>query len=253
MTDTSARATSAPAASATAGSTRSVRRRRGRPEWLAPAGLIALSLVPMAAGAFRLTQLTTGGPVNAENARFFDSPIPVVAHIIGATVFLLLGALQFAPSLRRHRWHRLSGRVVAPAGLVAALSGMWMAVLYDLPASNGTALMVMRLVFGAGMAAGIVVAFLAIRRGDVRTHSAWMTRAYAIGLGAGTQVFTFLPWTLVFGAPDVATHAVLMGAGWVVNLAVAEVVIRRRAQGCSPRRVGRASRTEAASARAHLS
>ena len=38
------------------------------------------------------------------------------------------------------------------------------------------------------MAIAIVVAFLAIRRGDVRTHSAWMTRAYAIGLGAGTQV-----------------------------------------------------------------
>ena len=56
-----------------------------------------------------------------------------------------------------------------------------------------------------------------------------MTRAYAIGLGAGTQVFTFLPWTLVFGAPDEAMHAVLMGAGWVINLAVAEVVIRRRA------------------------
>ena len=57
-----------------------------------------------------------------------------------------------------------------------------------------------------------------------------MTRAYAIGLGAGTQVFTFLPWTLFFGRPDQAMHAVLMGAGWVINLAVAEVVIRRRAR-----------------------
>src|SRR4029453_15041294 len=76
----------------------------------------------------------------------------------------------------------------------------------------------------------IVVAFVAIRRGDVATHSAWMTRAYAIGLGAGTQVFTFLPWTLVFGAPEQAMHAVLMGAGWVINLAVAEGVIRRRAR-----------------------
>ena len=62
------------------------------------------------------------------------------------------------------------------------------------------------------------------------THSAWMTRAYAIGLGAGTQVFTFLPWTLFFGEPGQAMHAVLMGAGWVINLAVAEVVIRRRAR-----------------------
>lgn len=204
--------------------------RRRRPEWLAPAGLIALSLVPMIAGTFRLTELASGAAVTPENARFVDSPVPVVVHIVSSVVFLVLGALQFAPSLRRRRWHRLAGRVLAPAGVLSALSGMWMAVSYDLPAPSGMALLVMRLGFGTAMVAGIVVAFAAIRRGDVRTHSAWMTRAYAIGLGAGTQVFTFLPWTLAFGAPDEATHAVLMGAGWVINLAVAEVVIRRRAR-----------------------
>ena len=200
-----------------------------RREWLAPTGLILLSLVPVLAGSMRLTELTSGGTVTPENARFFDSPVPVVVHIVASTVFLLLGALQFAPSLRRRRWHRLAGRVLVPAGLLSALSALWMTLFYDLPAVNGVALLVMRLGFGTAMAAGIVLAFVAIRRGDVVTHSAWMTRAYAIGLGAGTQVFTFLPWTLVFGAPDQAMNAVLMGAGWVINLAVAEVVIRRRA------------------------
>ena len=125
-----------------------------------------------------------------------------------------------------------------------------MTLFYAMPAINGVALYVERLVFGSAMAAAIVVAFVAILRGDVSTHSAWMTRAYAIGLGAGTQVFTFLPWTLVFGAPDEAMHAVLMGAGWVINLAVAEVVIRRRAARSS--RASRASGRSAA-ARAPLS
>ena len=221
-----------------------------RAAWLAPAGLIALSLVPIAAGAFRLTELTSGATVTAENARFFDSPIPVAVHIVASSVFLVLGALQFVASLRRRRWHRIAGRIVAPAGLVSALSALWMTLFYDMPAINGDALFVMRLGFGTAMAAGIVVAFLAIRRGDVRTHSAWMTRAYAIGLGAGTQVFTFLPWTLVFGAPDELTHALLMGAGWVINLAVAEVVIRRRARK-SPGRVRPSGRSAAAVA--HLS
>lgn len=231
-------------------------RRRGRPEWLAPAGLIALSLVPMLAGTLRLTELASGAAVTPENARFFDSPVPVVVHVVSSVVFLVLGALQFAPSLRRLPWHRRAGRVLLPAGVLSALSGMWMAVAYDLPEPSGTALMVMRLGFGTAMAAGIVVAFAAIRRGDVRTHSAWMTRAYAIGLGAGTQVFTFLPWTLVFGAPGEAVHAVLMGAGWVINLAVAEVVIRRRARrGIRP--TGGARRTPSeprpVAASAHLS
>ena len=223
---------------------------RRRPEWLVPAGLIALSLVPIVAGAFRITDLTTGGTVTPENARFFASPVPVVAHIVGSSVFLVLGALQFAPSLRRRRWHRIAGRIVAPAGLVSALSALWMTLFYAMPAINGPGLYVMRLVFGTAMAAAIVVAFVAIRRGDVTTHSAWMTRAYAIGLGAGTQVFTFLPWTLFFGAPGQVMHTVLMGAGWVINLAIAEVVIRRRARGA--RRPG-TRRTPSAVVGAHLS
>ena len=234
---------------------RATRRTRKRPEWLVPAGLIALSLVPIAAGAFRLTDLTTGGTVTPENARFFASPVPVIAHIVGSSVFLLLGALQFAPSLRRRRWHRISGRIAAPAGLVSALSALWMTLFYAMPAINGPGLYVMRLVFATGMAAAIVVAFVAIRRGDVATHSAWMTRAYAIGLGAGTQVFTFLPWTLFFGQPDQVMHTGLMGAGWVANLAVAEVVIRRRARGArGTRRPGTGRRpAPSAVAGAHLS
>jgi uncharacterized membrane protein len=234
----------------TAASPATRRARRRRPEWLVPAGLIALSLVPIVAGAFRITDLTTGGTVTPENARFFASPVPVVAHIVGSSVFLVLGALQFAPSLRRRRWHRIAGRIVAPAGLVSALSALWMTLFYAMPAINGPGLYVMRLVFGTAMAAAIVVAFVAIRRGDVTTHSAWMTRAYAIGLGAGTQVFTFLPWTLFLGAPGQVMHTVLMGAGWVINLAIAEVVIRRRARGA--RRPGN-RRTPSAVVGAHLS
>lgn len=237
--------------STTAASTAPRTRRRRRPEWLVPAGLIALSLVPIAAGAFRITDLTTGGTVTPENARFFASPVPVIAHIVGSSVFLVLGALQFAPSLRRRRWHRIAGRIVAPAGLVSALSALWMTLFSAMPAINGPGLYVMRLVFGTAMAGAIVVAFVAIRRGDVTTHSAWMTRAYAIGLGAGTQVFTFLPWTLFFGPPDQFMHTVLMGAGWVINLAVAEVVIRRRARGARPS--GERRRTPSAVAGAHLS
>lgn len=223
--------------------------RARRREWLAPTGLILLSLVPVAAGASRLTQLATGA-VSADNTRFFDSPVPVVMHIVSVTVFSLIGALQFAPSLRRHRWHRRAGRIVAPAGLLTALTGIWMALFYTLPAHDGQALLVLRLVFGTAMAASIVVAVIAIRKGDVRTHSAWMTRAYAIGMGAGTQVFTGLVAFLLVGAPDAATWAVAMGAGWVINLAVAEVVIRRRVARSGP--VSRASgRSTAASA--HLS
>src|SRR5205085_1340969 len=127
--------------------------------------------------------------------------------------------------------HRVAGRILVPAGLLVAVSGLWMNFFYARAAGDGEALLVVRLIFGSTMLASIVLAVLAIRRRDFTSHGAWMTRAYAIALGAGTQVFTMLPWVLIFGpigAADELPRTVLMTAGWVINLAVAEYVIRRR-------------------------
>jgi uncharacterized membrane protein len=202
--------------------------RRRRPEWLVPAGLIFLSLIPVIAGAARLTELTGGAAVTERNARFFDSPAPVVIHIVSVTVYALLGAFQFAPSLRRRRWHRIAGRILLPAGLLAALSGLYMAVFYTLPPSDGQLLLVLRLVFGSAMAVSLIQGLRAVLRRDFSRHGAWMTRAYAIGLGAGTQALILIVPELLASPPDVTTRAVLMGAAWVINLAVAEYWIRRR-------------------------
>lgn len=212
-------------------STAGFRSRFGRAQWPVPTGLIFLSLIPVIAGAARLTELTGGGAVTPQNERFFDSPIPVVTHIVCVTVYCLLGAFQFVPSLRsgRRKWHRMTGRILVPAGLLAALSGLWMSMFYALPEGDGEALLILRLIFGSAMVVSIVLGFMAVRRRDFVVHSAWMTRAYAIGLGAGTQALIFLPWMLVFGPTDEATRAVLMGLSWIINLAVAELVIRRRA------------------------
>ena len=51
------------------------------------------------------------------------------------------------------------------------------------------------------MVASTVLGLAAIRREDVNGHRAWMTRAYVIGLGAGTQVLTLLIGELIFGPP----------------------------------------------------
>ncbi|WP_223859794.1 DUF2306 domain-containing protein [Pseudarthrobacter sulfonivorans] len=91
---------------------------------------------------------------------------------------MLLGAFQFVPSLRRGKrgrtsWHKIAGRILAATGLLAALSGLWMAIFYDLPPLDGTLLLVLRLVFGSAMAAFIVLGFTAVRRRDYVRHSEW--------------------------------------------------------------------------------
>jgi hypothetical protein len=90
------------------------------------------------------------------------------------------------------------------------------------------------------MLASIVLATLAIRRRDFPSHGAWITSGYAIAPGAGSQVFTILPWVVIFGpigAADEVPRTVLMTLAWVINLGVAEYVIQRRAErsSASPR------------------
>jgi uncharacterized membrane protein len=204
-------------------------RKAGSAMWLILA-LLVLSAFPLVAGAFRLVQLAGDAEITPANARFFASPVPVVVHIVGAGVYALLGAFQFANGFRRRwpGWHRVAGRLVVVCGLLVGLSGLWMTLFYSLPESDGELLFAFRLVFGSAMVASILLGFITIRRGEVMQHRAWMARGYAIGLGAGTQMLTLMAGEIIAGPPSELSRALLMGAAWVINLAVAEWAIRKR-------------------------
>ena len=201
-----------------------------RGEWLVIALLIALSALPVGAGAVRLAELAGGAEITPANARFFAAPLPVVLHILSVSVYCVLGAFQFSPGIRRRRpgWHRRAGRLLVPLGLVAALSGLWLTQFYPPVDHDGPLLYAIRLVVGSSMVLFICLGFAAIRRRDIAPAMAWMTRGYAIGLGAGTQALTHLPWFLFPSIQGELTRALCMGAGWAINLAVAEWFIRRR-------------------------
>jgi hypothetical protein len=138
------------------------------------------------------------------------------------------------PSLRRGKpsWHRTLGRMLGPLGIVAALTGLWMTIFYPWANNDGELVFLFRLVFGTAMLMSIVLGLDAVRRRDFAAHGAWMIRGYAIGMGAGTQVLTHLPWViLVDGQPPELPRALMMGAGWVINAVIAEWIIRTRLQG----------------------
>ena len=203
-------------------------------EWLVPAALILLALVPSGSGVVRLLEQSTSTTIiTPENQRFFADPLPIVAHSLSGIVFLILGALQFVPRLRRLTpgWHKMFGRILIPSGLILALSSLWMINFYALPKYDGALVYGTRTVFSAWMILTIVVGTATIYRRDFTNHGVWMTRAYAIGAGGSTQVFTAAPLFLFF--PDYLndlTRAITLGAGWVINFAIAEWVIHRRLQ-----------------------
>ena len=211
----------------------------GQRGWRGPAALVALSVVPLVAGTLRLVELAGGPALILADARFTASPLPVIVHIVSAAVYALLGALQFATGFRRRRpgWHRAAGRVLVVAGLGVALSALWLTLFYPPQPDSGPVLFVLRVVFGSAMVASLGVGLAAIRRGDVAAHRAWMTRAYAIALAAGTQVFTEGLGGAAFGRGPLALD-LSRGLAWVVNLAIAEWAMRRRPVG-GPARVRR--------------
>lgn len=200
--------------------------------WPIPVGLILLNLIPIISGSLRLTQLGGGPEVIPQADRFTDFPWPVIIHIVSATLYSIVGAFQFLPGLRRGRrsWHKLAGRVLIPAGFLVALSGMWMGAFSELPAGDGPLLAVFREAFGGFMLVSLVLGVRAIMQRRFSAHGAWMTRAYAIGVGAGTQAILLIPVSLTLGSSHELGRAVTMAVAWIVNLAVAELVIRRRAR-----------------------
>ena len=212
-----------------------------RTSWGVPAALLILSLIPVIAGSLRVLEIAGGPQILPANPRIDAVPAPVVVHIIAAGFYALVGALQFSARLRRRRpnWHRGSGRLLVGAGTLVAVSGLWMTLFYS-GAPGGDLLWAVRLLVGSAMAASIVLGFTAIRRRDIAAHRAWMIRAYALAVAAGTQAFTQGIGEATFGTSELST-ALSVSSGWVINAAVAEWVIRRS----STRRACRA-RTNAA-------
>jgi len=196
---------------------------RPRSGWPAITGLLLLSALPVIAGLLRL-----GDVSDPNRALPVALAVVIVAHIVGMSVFCLLGAFQFSPALRsRNRWHRTAGRVVLPAGLIAAVSSIPIGALFTgTPAEVAQA--TVRVVFGVAMTAFLALGAISIIRRRFTAHGAWLTRAYAIAVTGGTQALVLVLWAIVVGEADAFGETWLVTLGFVINSLVAEVLIRRR-------------------------
>lgn len=191
---------------------------------------VGLALFGILPGLARLLVALAGGDPEATQAPDTGASLllPIV-HGVSGTLFAVLGAFQFPTALRRgHRtWHRRTGRLLLPLGLTAAVSAILLTLFYPHLHDSGPLLAVFRVTFASALAVSILVAFTAIRRREIARHREWMIRAYALSLAAATQIFTLGFGQAIFGENETST-ALLTGAAFVINLAFAEWVIRRR-------------------------
>lgn len=179
-----------------------------RSEWALLAFILVYSFVPTVGGLIRVLELAGGPTIAPPNPRALADPLPITLHILTSIVFCIAGALQFLPSIRRYNpaSHRINGRVVAIAGCASAATGLWMTHVYTFPPSlQGSLLYWVRMVLGSSMMVLVVWAVIAIRSRDIFRHAASMLRAYATG----------------------PVRDAIMVSAWILNLAVAEILIRR--------------------------
>lgn len=202
-------------------------------EWYLLIGLALLSFVPSIGGIFRFIELVQGSHFDflPENPRVTLSPVPAIFHLVGSVCYCILGAFQFLPSFREHyrHAHRISGYLLVCAGIVSALSGLWMTCFYSFSQDlQGNLLYVVRILVSLSMVVFICFGIASIHKKRMHQHRAWMIRAYALAQGAGTQVFIALPWLLTIGEPTGLIRDSLMMTAWLMNLVIAEWFIRNK-------------------------
>lgn len=197
--------------------------------WIVPA-LLALSAVPVVAGAYRLAMVARLFPPSNDASRLLVASPTLCLHIVSTSLFLIAGAFQLSPRVRERSpaVHRPLGMLTAPSGLFAALSGLWLTATVAPGPYDGAALHWIRVLVGAVMGLEILIGLAALGQRSFALHGAWMLRAYALGLGAGTQVVTHSALSLVGASMTTDRRTAAMAAGWLANALVAEWLVWRR-------------------------
>ncbi len=161
----------------------------------------------------------------------------LIGHVTTAGVAILLGTMQLVPRIRqRRRLHRQVGRVFLLVGTLAFfVTGLPLALTVEDDLARA-GLLVPPVLWPMFAAAG----YAAIRGRDIARHRAWMLRLYALSFFAITARL-IVPLLMLPQVPmldswyggDVermaeATIPFGQWLGWIVNLAVAELILRKK-------------------------
>jgi uncharacterized membrane protein len=120
--------------------------------------------------------------IGALDSMFAYYPYLTLIHILPGLLFMILGPLQFNPTLRVRnvRWHRCSGRVFLICSGIIGLSALVMSL--GMPAIGGANQAAATTLFGSFFLFALGKAFWHIRRREIRLHREWMIRGFATGL-----------------------------------------------------------------------
>ena len=142
-------------------------------------------------------------------------------------MYLLGAVLQLSFRFRRRHYpvHRRLGRAVLAVGLLSGATAVGLGVVLPF---GGPAETWATILFGSWFLVCLVLAFRAIRGGDLVQHRRWMIRAFAVGVGVGTiRIWIFL----LQSSPTSTSQGSFGPAFWIsfsLHVLVAELWLRAR-------------------------
>ncbi len=203
---------------------------------LASIGFAIIALSALGIGAYAIIGYTArplGAGVHPEMRAAYEAhPVGILTHIFCSSLAIILGPVQFIPSIRR-RWplaHRWMGRVYLGVGVL--IGGL--AALYISPFAFGG--IVSTVGFATLSIAWLYTgarAFASARSRDFAAHRRWMIRNFSLTLAAVT-IRLGLGLGFATGLSFEIVYPVLTWLCWIPNLVLAEWIIRR--EGHDPRR-----------------
>ena len=193
------------------------------PRWWWPAAVLA---VLIALYSFRHAFLGERAYVPELAASFRARPRTVFVHTFFGPIALLGGLLNLLPASRvPARWgvHRLVGRIYFGAAIALGGAGLMLAP----HAAGGSVARLGFLTLAVAVLGTVLVAYWAIRRGQVRKHREWMFRSYALIFAAVTLRLWQPLLMAAYGGQFEPAYRWVAWLSWVPNLLFAEWVIRR--------------------------
>ena len=189
--------------------------------WLTLFSSVAVAVYAVVGYAF----LTPGQTVHPTmQAAYAHHPWRILIHVAASLVALALGPWQFIPALRRRKaLHRGLGFIYFLAVFVGGISGMFTAFI----AQGGLISQIGFVTLGQLWIVTAILALMAIKRGDYRSHEAWAIRSFALTFAAVT-IRLQLGTGFAAGQRFEDFYWMLSWTCWVPNLIVAEWLIRRR-------------------------
>lgn len=146
-------------------------------------------------------------------------------HIVLGGIALLIGWMQFSSKLRRKRMrlHRTVGKIYVVTVLISGVCGIYIAQF----ATGGITNVIGFSLSGIVWLATTLLAYNAIRNGNIKAHQNFMIYSYAVCFSAVT-LRIWLPLLMVITGDFILAYLIVGWLSWVPNLAVAYFIIKRQ-------------------------